>query len=586
MGPMGRSVAVLCPLLAAAAANGQIVLTDATAEAGLLGSHQVHAPGYFSVDEWMMGGLAVGDFDRDGWPDLFVLGGGGVPDQLWMNNRDGTFTNRAAEWGVAALHCGAGVAVGDLDGDGWLDLYVTSYGYSHSNYGQFGQNRHYRNTGKGSFESIAFFSGLRFTSHSSSGVPCGFGACIGDYNLDGRLDLFVACWRPQASGNRLFRNMGDGTFLDHLVPAGLLVPGQWWFQGAFADIDGDGWPELLVAGDFGTSRYFRNRGNGSFEDLTAASGTGLDENGMGQAIADLDGDGRLDWYVTSIFNDPPPPDRLNGNALYLSRSRGPGDHRFVEAGAKRGADDGAWGWAAVAIDLDHDGWVDLVEVNGRGSEPWSGQPGRVFRNLGGGFFEEIAGECGFGAASEGRTMIWWDYDRDGDLDLVVQQHNAPLRLYRNDSPSKGRWLQVTFDTSGHPLMAPDGFGTRVEVFAGGRSWAGVMNGSPSYLGTSELMIHFGLGEVEAIDEVRVRWPRGVEQRLLGVAPDTRLELVAPRLGDLDGDGRVGGSDLALLLAAWGPAETLEGLRGDLDGDGSVGGSDLAILLAAWDPPSR
>ncbi len=579
----------LGPLLLAMPAGGafgQVLLTDATAEAGLFGSHHVHAAGYVGPDEWMMGGLAVGDFDRDGWPDLFVLGGGGVPDQLWMNNGNGTFTDRAAEWGVAISHCGGGVAAGDLDGDGWLDLYATSYGFAWNDVGQFGQNKHYRNTGAGSFESIAFFSGLRFTSYSSSGVPCGFGACMGDYDLDGHLDLFAACWRPQANGSRLFRNLGDGTFVDHLIPAGLQMPGQWWFQGAFADMDGDAWPELLVAGDFGTSRYFRNRGDGTFEDRTEAAGTGLDANGMGQAIGDLDGDGRLDWFVTSIFAPIPEPDRLNGNALYLSEGRGVGDHRYLESAATRGVADGAWGWAAVALDLDHDGWLDLAEVNGRDSDNYGNIPGRIYRNLGGGFFEEIAAACGFGDPSEGRTLVWWDYDRDGDLDLVVQQHDGPLRLFRNDSVPAGAWLQIAFDTSGHPLMAPDGFGTRVEVRAGGRVWVGTMNGSPSYLGTSELMLHFGLGKVDSIDEVRILWPRGIEQRLLKVSPDQRLELAAPRWGDLDADGRIGGSDLAALLQGWGDAATPAALRADLDGDGRVDGADLAILLSAWDPAGR
>ena len=562
-------------------ALGQIVLTDVTTESGLLGVHQLHGPGYFGMDEQHVGGLAVGDFNRNGWPDLFVLGGGGVEDQLWINQGDGTFLNEALAWGVAVKHCGAGVAVIDFDGDGWLDLFVTSYGMNSSG-GQTGRNRLYRNTGSGTFEEIAFFAGVRFSSFS---LPGATGVAVGDYDLDGRLDVFISNWRPNALGNRLFRNMGDGTFLDQIVPSGLQASGGWWFQGAFADMTGDGWPDLLVAGDFGTSGYFRNNRDGTFTDVTAASGSGLDAFGMGQAIADLDGDGRLDWYVTSIHVDPPLPGKLSGNTLYLASGEADGHPIFEQVAEKRGVDDGAWGWGTVAVDLDNDGWVDLVEVNGWDTGmAYIGKPGRVFRNLGHGFFEDVASESGFGAAGNHRTVVWWDYDRDGRIDLVVQESNGAIRLYRNESPTSGRWLQVAFDTSTHPLMAPDGFGARVEVHAGKRVWVGLMTGSPGYLGTSEPILHFGLGAIDAIDEIVVRWPRGVEQRLVGVALDTRLELVAPRLGDLDGDGVVGAADLARLLAAWGVVEDLAGLAGDLDGDGVVDAADLSILLSQWGSP--
>lgn len=567
---------------AAPAPANDLVLTEATGEAGLVGGQQPHAAGYFLLDEWVSGGMAVGDFDRDGWPDLFVLGGGGLRDQLFMNDGDGTFTNRAAAWGVASLHCGGSAAVLDFDGDGWLDIHVTSSGFESDDQGRTGKHRLYRNTGKGAFEDVAFFTGVRFGSFL---FPSPSGIAVGDYDLDGDLDLFVSAWRAAADGNRLYTNLSEGIFLDRIVPAGVHQDEVWWFQGRFADIDGDLYPELLVSGDFDTSRYFVNRRDGTFIDRTAASGTGLDENGMGQALGDFDRDGRLDWYVTSIHDEDPAPKFRNGNQLYM----GAGGHLFLEDGEARGVADGGWGWGAIAIDLDHDGWEDLVEVNGRQSSQWIDEAGKVFRNLGGGgaagklagHFEEVALACGFDGTGDDRSVVWLDADRDGDADLVVQENDGPLRYYRNDSEG-GRWLQIEFDTSPHPHLAPDGFGTRVTARHGDVEWIRVMDGDPSYLATSELAVHLGLGEVEVLDELEIRWARGIVTRLLEVPTNQRLTIAAPGLGDLDADGSVGPADLSVLLGAWGDADSIEATIADLDLDGVVGAGDLAVLLGAWD----
>jgi hypothetical protein len=553
--------------------SGDLLLVDATLEVGLVGGHQPHAPGYFLLDEWVSGGMAVGDFDRNGWPDLFVLGGGGVPDQLFMNDGDGTFTDRAAEWGVASQHCGGSAAVLDFDGDGWLDIHLTSSGFQNDDQGRTGKHRLYRNTGEGSFEDVAFFTGVRFGSFI---FPNPSGIAVGDYDLDGDLDLFVSAWRSAANGNRLYTNLSDGTFLDRIVPAGLHQSGVWWFQGRFADTNGDLHPELLVSGDFGTSRCFVNQRDGTFLDRTEVVGAGLDENGMGQALGDFDRNGQLDWYVTSIFNDSPSKGFRNGNQLYM----GTDDMVFSEEGVARGVEDGGWGWGAIAIDLDLDGWEDLVEVNGRASAQWIGEPGKVFRNLGGGVFEEIALACGFDGTGDDRSVVWLDADRDGDADLVVQENNGPLRYYRNDAAS-GHWLQIEFDTSTHPHLAPDGFGTRVVVRHGGVEWVRVMDGGPSYLATSEPVVHFGLGDVDLIEEVEVRWARGMVTLLHDVPADQRLTLVAPRLGDLDADGSVGPIDLSMLLGSWGESDSVSATMADLDLDGTIGPGDLATLLSHW-----
>lgn len=562
--------------LAAASSSGAqyLAFNEVAGEVGAAGQQSIHAAGYFSLDEWMAGGMAVGDFDRDGWPDLFVLGGGGVPDQLYMNDGDGTFTNRATAWGVAATHCGGSAAVIDFDHDGWQDLYVTSSGFASDNQGQVGRHKLYRNNGGTSFTDVAFFAGVR---HGSYTFPNPSGIAVGDYDLDGDLDFLVAGYRPQAAGSRLFTNMGDGTFLDRIVPAGVQSSGAWWFQGRFADLDEDGYPELLVAGDFGTSRYFQNDGDGTFSDRTQASGVGLDENGMGQALGDVDRDGRFDWYVTSVHFHKPPPGFRNGNQLYL----GDLPNHFVEDGESRGVADGRWGWGAIAIDLDLDGWEDLVEVNGRNASEWANQPGRIFRNLGDGYFEEIALECGFGDSGDDRSVVWLDFDRDGDADLVVQENNGPIRVYRNELSGGGHWLQVAFDTTSNPQHAPDGFGVRVIARAGEQSWMRVMDGGPSFLATSEPVLHFGFGDVAILDELEIHWPRGVVQRLRDVPTDQFLTIEAPQRGDLDGDGRIAAPDVALMLASWGPASGPPALAADLDQDGVVGPGDLAMLLSWW-----
>ena len=567
------AVATVAISTGGAVAQG-LLFTEVAAEVGAAGQQSIHAAGYFSADEWVAGGMAVGDFNRDGWPDLFVLGGGGVPDQLFMNDGDGTFTNRASQWGVAATHCGGSAAVIDFNRDGWQDLYVTSSGLANDNQGQVGRHKLYRNNGDGSFTDMAFFAGVRYGSYS---FPNPSGIAVGDYDLDGDLDLFVTAWRSQAAGNRLYTNLGDGSFVDRIVPAGVQTPGVWWFQGRFADIDRDGFPELLVAGDFGTSRYFVNDGDGTFSDHTAASGTGLDENGMGQALGDFDRDERPDWYVTSVHFNKPSPGFRNGNQLYLGDS----PNHFVEDGEARGVADGRWGWGAIAIDLDLDGLEDLVEVNGRDAGEWANQPGRIFRNLGDAHFEEIALGCGFDDTGDDRSVVWLDFDRDGDADLVVQENNGPIRFYRNDLVGGGHWLNLAFDTSTNPRAAPDGFGVRVVARAGEEIWTRVMDGGPSYLATSEPAVHFGFGAVETLDVLEIHWPRGVVQRIFDVPTDQFLVIEAPQECDLDGDGHITASDLAKMLSYWGPAIEPPALAADIDGDGSVGPGDLAILLGKW-----
>lgn len=561
-----------------AMACAQVTLVDVTTAAGVAMNHVPNGGMIPGTNEWITSGVAVGDFNRDGWPDLFVVRGGTGYDRLFINQGNGTFVDRAAAWGVAAAHGGCGVAVGDLDGDRWPDLYVASYGSGNNNAGQLGKNRLYRNNGNGSFTEIAMAAGVAFTSQIAS---AGNGPAWGDYDLDGDLDLAVAAWSATATGNRLFRNDG-GQFADVTGAAVPMPPATWGFQASFADLDGDRYPELLWAADFGSSRLFRNDRGGGFVDATLAAGVGLDENGMGQCVGDFDGDGDLDWFVTSIFLDRPPSAGLNGNALY----RNDGGLVFTEIAAVAGVADGGWGWGAQAADLDHDGWLDIVEVNGRAAGQWLDEPEYIYRNLGGGAFLRDPVASASLLARDGRAVVTLDFDRDGDLDVAIAYNAGPFKLYRNDAPAGRKWLAVAIDSPPGSPVPSFGLGTRVEVTTlegvGPVTRVRVIDGGNGYLGSSEPLAHFGLGEAPEILSVRVQWPRGNDTVLTGVIVNRRLVVPAPVAADLDADGTVGAADLSVLLAGWGPADPLARFL-DINNDGEVGSADLAVLLSSWGP---
>jgi hypothetical protein len=574
-GRSGPAVAasVLATLVAGAGA-ADIELSNVTAAAGVAVEHGPLPSTYPFGMGWMTGGLGVGDFDRDGLADVFVVGGGGGPDRLFINQGDGTFVDEAAAWGLVDPDCGNGVAVGDVNADGLLDIYVTSFG-SPPGPPQPGHNRLYVNQG-GWFTDEADALGVRTTCVTTTSA---FGAAFGDYDLDGRLDLFVAAWNSTGEGNELFRQLPDGTFANTTRTAIGLVPlgGLRGFQPAFADMDGDLWPELLISADFETSRYLRNNGDGTFTNVTTEAGVGLDDNGMGQTVADFDNDGALDWYVTSIYMDDPPPWHYNGNTLY----RADGAHQFQEIAADVGADDGGWGWGTIALDLDQDGWIDIVEVNGREAADgeWEAEPAKLFRNQGGAAFVEMAASAGLDHAASGRCVGWLDVENDGDLDVIVTTNQGPLALYRNDTEGGGGWLQVALGTSTHPGLAPDGFGARVRATAGGVVQTRLINGSPSYLGTSQLIAHFGLGAATVVDELRIEWPRGQVTVLAAVPSNQALLVTAPVPADVTADGTVGIDDLLAVILAWGPCHGV--CAADVDADGEVGVDDLLDVIFGW-----
>lgn len=319
------------------------------------------------------------------------------------------------------------------------------------------------------------------------------------------------------------------------VAAGVEVEapqGVFTFAPRWADLDDDGFPDLAIAGDFGTSRLFWNDGDGTFTEGTLAAGVGTDENGMGAAIGDVDGDGRLDWFVTAIYDPLDTCATLacnwgpSGNRLYLNA----GNRTFVDA-TDQGVRDGGWGWGAVALDCDHDGDLDLAMTNGvvfdffPMDDPFNDDPMKLFRNDGGSF-TEIAAASGLTDTRSGKGLLSLDYDRDGDLDLfVVNNADTPV-LYRCEGTA-GHWLQVRLEARGPNRHA---IGSRVRVFRtpGAAPMLRELSASSNFLGQDEILAHFGLGNSPSpVHLVEITWPDGSVTRLSDVTVDQHLLVRQP-----------------------------------------------------------
>jgi len=536
-GPRRAALAGLGLLVAVAggapapAARAGLTFTDVTDEAGLsMVQHTGNEPpdcllynGIFCEPERMTGGAAVGDVDGDGIDDLFLTRLE-ADDVLLRNRGDGTFEDITAAAGLAGLALDSnGAGFGDVDGDGDLDLVVTTLGDASRFY-------LFINDGSGVFSEEAQARGVAL----DDGLPhVGYGVAFGDYDRDGWIDLVTSEWRaavPTTGGvihTRLFHNRGaamPGYFDDVTVAAGVdLVALQglatWVFAPAFVDLDQDGWPDLTLTSDFGTSHLFWNEG-GAFVDGTAAAGVGTDENGMGSTFGDVDGDGDLDWFVTSIFD---PADTCSsvpcgwggtGNRLY----RNEGNRVFSDATDEAGVRDGYWGWGTAFFDADNDGDLDLVMTNGVDfpesqlpapaiDDPWEADPMRFWRNDGNGVMTEESASVGLTDTGSGKGLVTFDYDRDGDLDVLVVNNQTGPRLYRNDGDDPGDWLRVR-------LVALDGnteaLGAlvRVRTVPPFRWRTREMNTVSHFLGQGERVAHFGLGETPGlVYQVAVRWPR-------------------------------------------------------------------------------
>lgn len=510
---------------------------DVTQAAGL--DYLQAGPGATQASEHtaMTGGAAAGDIDGDGWVDLLVtrldepailfrnLGRDGSGNHLGFLD-DTSFVFRGRAPGKRSN----GAAFGDVDGDGDLDLYVTSV-----------WTRCYQlwiNDGGRFVEEAA----ERGADLQTEYTHYGFSPAFGDFDGDGYLDLYVSEWghfsSTHASHSRLLRNRGaaaPGHFEDVTDSAGVALEGGigvYAYTPIFSDLDGDGHLDLAIASDFGTSRLFWNDGDGTFTDGTAAAGVGTDENGMGACVADLNGDGLLDWFVTAIYDPDQTCDTIScnwgysGNRLFLNA----GGRSFVDA-TDLGVRDGGWGWGAVALDCDHDGDQDLAMTNGiefdffPADDAFNDDPMKLWRNDGS-RFTEVAVASGITDQRSGKGLLTLDFDRDGDLDLFVANNGAGPALYESVGAA-GHWLQVRLKSD-----SPNrhGIGARVLLTRspGEAPQVRELGASSHYLGQSEVLAHFGLGdEPQPVHRIEVLWPGGQVSVLQDVAVDRRLLVREP-----------------------------------------------------------
>ncbi len=501
-------------------ADGQ-TFTDVTSAAGINHTQFATPPAFYQFSEQRIqtGGAAARDYDGDGFVDLYFTRMD-APDLLYHNNGNGTFS--VVDSSVTGLNHGVGsngAVWGDIDNNGAPDLYVTTVDDS--------RNYLYMNNGNGTFTEQAVPRGV-----DVSGKGAAFSPTLGDYDNDGYLDLFTTSWLDvPGNGTRLFHNQGaanPGNFTDVTVAAGVDMSHNTSYQGVtnatftfsprFADLNHDGLVDLAVTGDFNTSRMFWNNGDGTFTDGTAAAGLGIDNNGMGSAIGDYNGDGQLDWFVSSIYDQNIPNNagwKGNGSQLYTNN----GDGTFSAT-----AMDTYWGWGSTFFDYDNDGHLDLAVTNGFDAPDeittiennFNHNPTLLYHNENGNLVDVGAAE-GVTDMDSGKGLLVLDYDNDGKLDMVVVNNQGAPILYHNDSTSMNDW--IGFDTVGEVSNA-DGYGAWITVTENGISQVFEVNAGSNYLGQNDKRAHFGFGTSDGIiDIISIEWPSGITQTFNDVPAD-------------------------------------------------------------------
>ena len=485
--------------------------------------------GDLSVAERLSGGIAAGDYDGDGDVDLYVVGGDLDPNSLYENQGDGTFLDTTEELTPVITHKGSGPAFGDIDGDGDLDLFL----------GAVDGSRYYMLENRdGAFFDETNASGIELTASAT------VSATFFDYDSDGHLDLFLSHWGvARGTGDdteTVWRNRGDGTFGSASGETGIaakIIEGETdtTFTPNLGDIDGDGDGDLLMTADNGQSQVFLNNGDGAFVRTTDRDVI-ADQAGSGAVLADYDNDGDLDWFVSSNYNlDVADGDRI-GNRLYRNAGAG----TFEDATDTANVADGGWGWGTCAADFDNDGNLDIFQVNGWGEElgkDFGDDPVRLFYSQGDGTFEERAADFGLDNAGQGRGVACFDAERDGDIDIVLTNASSDhLVYYRNDTDNDNHYLGVKVKALGGNTF---GVGTLVEARTPDGVQVRTVGGSNNYASHDPLEAHFGLGAAMTAD-IRVVWPDGEVSRENDVAADQIVTLEQPqprlRLGVRQGRG--------------------------------------------------
>ena len=537
---------LLSVVLAVEPTFGQpILFRDAADEWQLVFHHRHGGSGRRFMQETTAGGLILFDFDGDGDVDVLFVDGGPLPGyegvaprtRLFRNEGNGTFVDVTDRSGVAVSLYGFGGTAGDVDGDGDPDLYLTAYGPNHL----------FRNNGDGSFTDITEDTGVGGDQYSAS-------SAFADTDRDGDLDLYVVNYlqypienpkicRDRDKGveafchptlfpgeqDRFYRNRGDGTFEDATDAAGFATATGNGLGLAFADFDNDRWPDLYVANDSTPNFLFRNKGDGSFEDLSLISGTAygdrvVPEAGMGVAIGDVDGNGFLDLLVTNYA--------LETNALY----RNFGSGVFADARHLYGVAEPSivnLGFGATFADFDLDGDLDLAIANGHIQDNIEimhpgltySQRNQLLLNDGKGRFEECS-DCGLDLVRVSRALAAGDLDGDGDLDLVIVNADDLAEVYENSGSQAGGWLLLDL---ADPTTMAAGIGARLTLVTTGLEQTREVHTASSFQSQSPLTTHFGTGGAQTIEELRIHWPSGVRQVLRGLTPRQRYSQIQSRL---------------------------------------------------------
>jgi len=497
-----------------------------TSSAGVHFRHNNGAYGGKLLPETLGPGCAFLDYDGDGWQDILLVNSSDwsgharqrSTPKLYRNNRNGTFTDVTREAGLDLEMYGLGVAVGDYNNDGFPDILITCVG----------QNRLFKNTGKGKFVDVTLASGLgRRLAFSTSAIWV-------DYDRDGLLDLFVCNYvkwsaehdvfcsidgkhksycTPEAYVGQtcwLFHNRGNGSFEDVTASSGIFDSSSKSLGVALLDYDQDGWPDLLVANDTQPNKLYRNQRNGTFRDVGVDTGIAFSQEGkaragMGIDVGDFDNSGRAGVAITNFDNE------MIG--LYRAEASG----NFADIAVQSGVglpSKTTLGFGCTFLDCNLDGWLDLVAVNGHIDDTVRNvrnvgyaQPPQLFLNDGRGHFSEVGGQVGggFNQPRVGRGLAVGDFDGDGDQDLLMTTNNGAAYLFRNDQTSGNR--SVRFKLTGTKSNR-DAIGARVKLFAGGSMQTRFVRSGSSYLSQSELPVTFGLGKQDAIERIVVDWPSG------------------------------------------------------------------------------
>lgn len=496
-------------------------------------------------------GVAIIDYDRDGWPDIFLVNGQELtPDKsakqqptshLFHNNHDGTFTDVTEKAGLVSTAWGQGVCVGDYDNDGFDDIYVTDYG----------KNRLFHNLGNGTFREVAEQSGV-----AGTGKEWGTGCAFVDYDRDGKLDILVAnyvhfdlattpapgseagcMWKgaPVMCGprglpgakNLLFHNDGDGKFHDASKTSGIeKTDAHYCFSVTTLDYNEDGWPDIYVACDSTPSILYRNNHDGTFTDVGADAGVAFNEDGreqagMGSTAGDYDGDGHIDLFKTNFSDD----------TATLYHANGDGTYNDMTNAAGLGINLDALGWGAMFADVDNDGYPDLLVVNGHVyPEVDSAKLGATFKeprflywNQGNGKFTDVSKASGPGLNEplSGRGLAIADLWNDGRLEAVVNNLSDMPLLLVNQAANRNHWLGIRLIGT---ASNRDGIGARVMLHGNKRSFVDEVRSGSSYSSSNDLRLHFGLGQETKLTSIEVRWPNGKREAFTTDTVDRFLEL--------------------------------------------------------------